>query len=69
MGEIFKNQYGKISIGTKVKFEVENQNMWGGDLEGILIKHNGEFCIKTERSGILEIDKWLSVYGNTIQPF
>lgn len=66
----YKNKYGKIAIGTPVSFEVENQSLWGGDLEGVLAfdESTNEYVIDTERSGRLRINHYLSVYGNTIKP-
>ncbi|MFA6090025.1 MAG: hypothetical protein WC755_09290 [Candidatus Woesearchaeota archaeon] len=66
----FKNKFGIISIGTKVRFQVENQDCWFGDLTGVLAydEESKEYVIDTERSGRLEIDHYLSVYGNTIEP-
>ena len=66
----FKNDYGIIKVGTLVSFEVENQNMWMGDLEGILAYDDEikEYVIKTQRSGILKTSGYLSVYWNTIHP-
>ena len=66
---IFRNRtYGKITVGTKVEFMVENQDQWNGDLVGILVHEEGEFRIKTERSGTLTIDEGYDVYSNTIKP-
>ena len=66
----FKNQYGVIKVGTPVRFEVENQSMWGGDLHGILAynKATKEYVIDTEHSGRLKTSGYLSVYWNTIRP-
>lgn len=64
----FKNKHGLIPVGTRVKFNVENQDQWGGDLTGILILDGNEFKIKTERSGCLTINKGYDVYFNTIEP-
>lgn len=66
---VFKNRaHGKIKTGTAVKFQVENQTDWRGDLTGVLIHEEGEFKIKTERSGTLTIGKRWDVYWNTIEP-
>lgn len=66
--KIFKNKNGIFKVGDKVIFEVENQNMWCGDLRGIIIyKGRGKFAIQTERSGLLSIDKGYDVYGNSIR--
>ncbi|MFA6158134.1 MAG: hypothetical protein WC763_00700 [Candidatus Paceibacterota bacterium] len=65
---VFKNQHGKIKVGTKVQFGVENQDDWNGDLEGVLIHESGEFKIKTARSGTLTIGKGYDAYWGTIKP-
>lgn len=64
----FHNKYGYIKLGTPVRFEVENQDMWYGDLTGVLAYEDGEYVIKTENSGTLATSGYLSVYWNTIQP-
>jgi hypothetical protein len=66
---VFKNRHGKIALGTKVSFMVENQDQWAGDLVGVLIFQDGKFKVQTERSGILTIDEGYNVYFNTIKPF
>jgi hypothetical protein len=65
---VFENTYGKIPAGTEVTFMVENQDQWGGDLTGTLIYQEGEYRIRTERSGTLTINKRYDVYHNTIRP-
>ena len=66
----FHNNFGYIKVGSPVRFEVENQSMWGGDLEGILAfdEKTGEYVIDTPRSGRLKTSGYLSVYWNTIRP-
>lgn len=66
----FHNKYGYIKLGTPVRFEVENQSMWYGDLHGVLAYDDGlqEYVVKTENSGTLKTSGYLSVYWNTIQP-
>ena len=64
----FRNKYGEIPEGVEVAFQVENQNMWSGATRGILQFVNGEFVIKTKRSGLVTIDKGYDAYGNTIYP-
>lgn len=66
----FRNKYGFIKLGAPVRFEVENQSMWGGDLRGHLAfdKNTNEYVIDTKRSGRLKTSGYLSVYWNTIQP-
>lgn len=55
--------------GDHVMFNVENQYSggWIGDLEGVLIKENNEFVIKTKNSGIITIDKYLDAYSGSIR--
>ena len=66
--KVFKNNKGRIRIGTPVWFSVENPGFWGGDTDGILRYDNWkkEFYIETIHSGSLTIDKGYDVYGNTI---
>ena len=64
----FHNRYGFIKLGTKVYFEVENQDQWYGDSFGILCYQNGEYVIETERSGTIKTDGHYSAYWNTIRP-
>lgn len=66
----FRNRHGFVKLGTLVRFEVENQSMWGGDLRGILAydRETKEYVIDTERSGKLKTSGYLSVYWNTIMP-
>lgn len=68
--EPFKNKYGFIAVGTEVHFQVENQNMWSGDLKGILGYDIGtkEYVVYTEHSGTLKTNEYLSIYWNTIRP-
>lgn len=68
--EPFKNTYGTIEVGTRVRFEVENQDMWGGDLEGVLAydETSKRYVIDTPRSGRLKLEGYLSVYWNTVRP-
>lgn len=68
MKKELKNDYGKIPVGTEVWFEVENMNMWGGDIKGILKFKNGEFVIETKKSGTITIGKGYDAYFNTIHP-
>jgi len=65
--KIYENKYGKIPTGTLVEFEVENQSIYFGDLQGILKWNGRRFVIETESTGIKEIDQYLGVYGNTIK--
>ncbi len=62
-----KNRNGIIKVGDEVIFKVENQDIWVGDTTGILDFIDGEFVIRTKRSGILTIDKGYDVYFNTIK--
>ena len=66
----FRNKHGYIKLGTPVYFEVENQNMWMGDLQGVLgfDEKTKEYVIDTENSGRLKTSGYLSVYWNTIKP-
>jgi len=63
----------KPKLGDYVWFGVENQDMWGGDRYGILVK---EFCpehkkkeimIKTEHNGLITINHGLDAYSGTIK--
>ena len=67
MKKQFKNKNGIISVGDKVRFTVENQDIWGGDNEGIIDYLDDEFVIKTKRSGIITIDKGYDAYYHTIE--
>lgn len=64
----FINQFGKIPVGSKVRFSVENVCIWSGDLVGILKydKEANRCYIQTKNSGKLTIDQGYDVYGNTI---
>ena len=62
-----KNKNGVINVGEKVGFRVENQDMWAGDLAGILDFIDGEFVVRTKRSGILTINKGYDIYFNSIE--
>ena len=62
-----KNKNGIIKVGDKVMFNVENQNIWGGDITGILDFVDGEFVIRTKRGGILTMNKGYDVYFNSIE--
>lgn len=64
----FKNKFGKISSGTKVSFQMENDDLWSGDRSGILVYENSKWIIKTESSGVIEINEWLGAYSETIKP-
>ena len=67
---LFRNKHGYIKLGTPVSFQVENQNMWMGDLQGVLAfdDETKEYVIDTENSGRLKTSGYLSVYWNTIRP-
>jgi len=67
MNKEITNRNGIIKIGDKVRFKVENQDMWSGDLVGTLDWQNGEFVIKTENSGIITIDKGYDAYFHTLE--
>lgn len=64
----FRNRHGYIKIGTPVVFDMENQDMWGGDNQGTLDFEDGKYVIRTKRSGTLQTQGYLSAYWNTIQP-
>lgn len=65
---VFKNDHGSFKSGTKVHFTMENEDMWGGDTEGILFykEDDKKWVIQTERSGEIGIGGYLEAYGNTI---
>lgn len=67
----FRNKHGSIKLGTTVRFKVENQSCWSGDLTGILAfdEETNEYVIDTENSGRLKTSRYLSVYWNTIEPY
>ena len=64
----FKNKFGNIPSGTKVTFEMENADVWGGDRAGTLVYKNGKWVIETENSGTIKINEWLGAYSGTIEP-
>ena len=63
-----ENSNGKIPVGTRVHFRMENANMWGGDTTGILQHDGTEFYIQTRLSGKITINKGYDAYLNTIIP-
>jgi hypothetical protein len=68
MKKYFKNRHGKIANGTKVRFEMENADMWSGDIDGILTYKGKKWVIETKYSGTIQINEWLGAYGETIEP-
>lgn len=57
----------KYKVGDFVTFDVENSNLWVGDLFGRIIERSGELAIQTERSGVVTIGKGYDAYPGTIR--
>jgi len=71
---VFSNQHGTFSPGSRVEFQVENQDMWAGPTYGTLIyKKNkrtkkDEFMIHLPDScGIITIGHGYDAYPGTIR--
>jgi len=67
--KLYETKYGKVPVGTKVFFAMENPTMWGGDTKGTLIYENKKWLINTANSGKIGIGGYLEAYPGSIQPY